>query len=224
MIHQYLRGFFMRLVATSDTHFPVHMYKMPIPDGDVFIHAGDLMFHGTHDEWIKNLKWLSDLPHKYKFFVPGNHDFHLQLYPGPALQDLRRIGFTVLGLPGNIQYEQVVLPNGLKMLGLPYVTNLPRWAFNSTEEDIHDYLMKKEGCDIVVSHCPPKSLLDGSDLSHFGIQAYTDFIDRTNPLLWICGHVHEQHGHMHYQKTHIYNVAMCDKNYQHRNPPLVLDL
>lgn len=39
----------MRIVATSDTHFvPVQGW---IPDGDVFVHAGDLMQDGYPSEW-----------------------------------------------------------------------------------------------------------------------------------------------------------------------------
>ena len=211
----------MRLVATSDTHVPVD--PSFIPEGDVFIHAGDLMVRGYPNEWVENLKWLRALPHKIKLFVPGNHDFHLQVYPGPALQDMRSCGVTVLGFPGNHNFEEFILPNGMSVLGLPFVTGLPRWAFNSNEEDIENYLKNKKA-DIVVSHCPMRGVLDGDDASHFGISCYKDFLKRTNPKLWFCGHVHEKYGSQVVDNTTVFNVAMCDRSYNHAHPPVVIDL
>lgn len=212
----------MRLVATSDTHFPVD--PSLIPDGDVFIHAGDLLSRGYESEWIPALEWLNNLPHKTKIFVPGNHDFHLEVYSGPALQDLRSCGVTVVGFPGNRGFEEVVLPNQMTLLGLPFVTNLPRWAFNAEEEDIERFLLTKHKADIVVSHSPIKGVLDGDDASHFGISCYKDFLHRIKPKLWFCGHVHEKYGHIKLGQTDVYNVAMCDRAYRHKNPPIVLDL
>lgn len=212
----------MRIVATSDTHTPVD--PKSIPDGDVFIHAGDLMVRGYVDEWEMALQWLSALPHKTKIFVPGNHDFHLQVYPGPALQDMRRSGVTVLGFPGNYGFEEMTLPNSMTVLGIPFVTNLPRWAFNSTESEINDYLLKKTKADIVVSHSPIKGVLDADDISHQGIGCYMDFLQRVNPKLWFCGHVHDKYGSKKIGKTTVYNLSMCNKDYIHANPPVVIDL
>ena len=86
----------MRLVVTSDTHF-----NFPpdfVPDGDVFLHCGDLMYTGYPDEWAGRVASLAALPHKQKIIVPGNHDLHISNYAGPALQDLRRAGVTVIGI------------------------------------------------------------------------------------------------------------------------------
>ena len=216
----------LRLVVTSDTHSKVDVSK--IPDGDVFIHAGDLMTTGYLDEWKWATEWLAALPHKIKLFVPGNHDFHLQVYPGPALQDMRKAGVTVVGLPGNNDYATYVLPNGDKVLGLPFVTDLPRWAFNSDELSIYKYLEDFRGmnCNIVVSHAPVCRYLDYSHRSnqHEGIGVYREFLHHTSPKLWFHGHIHEGHGHVKVNQTDIYNVAMSDRLGQHANPPTVLDI
>lgn len=213
----------MRLVVTSDTHFPVNVQKM-IPDGDVFIHAGDLMRTGYPDEWARALAWLRKLPHKIKLFIPGNHDFHLKVYPGPALQDMRHIGVTVLGLPGNTNFQSFVLPNGKSVLGLPFVTDLERWAFNSTEEEIEKYLDQLDRHDIVVSHSPMRGVLDKDTSAHRGIQAYRDYAERVSPDLWFHGHVHEKFGQEIFGKTLVRNVAMCDENYKHKNKAIVVDI
>jgi Icc-related predicted phosphoesterase len=212
----------MRLIATSDTHFKVDIST--IPDGDVFVHAGDLMTTGYQKEWEEQLEWLAQLPHKKKYYIPGNHDFHLVNYSGPALQDLRRVGVWCIGLPGNTNYDSVTLENGMTMLGLPYVKNLPRWCFNVDEDYMKQYLENKPKCDIVVSHSPIYKCLDGDGTFHAGFKAYRNYLLKHDPLIWICGHIHEAYGYERFQNTHVYNVAMCDRMYRHANPPLILDL
>lgn len=217
----------LRIVATSDTHVPVD--PVSIPDGDVFIHAGDIMSTGYLDEWQWAVQWLSELPHETKIFVPGNHDFHLQVYPGPALQDMRRAGVTVVGFPGNINFASVLLKNGMRVLGLPYVTDLPRWAFNINEEDLQkelEVLALADTYDIVVSHSPIHKFLDFSNRNkqHAGVKAYHDFCQRMNPKIWIHGHIHEGFGQTSFNETAIYNVSMCDRNHQHVNGAVVIDV
>lgn len=218
----------MRIVATSDTHFPVD--PAMIPDGDVFIHAGDLMSTGYLDDWHKNIAWLAALPHKIKLYVPGNHDFHLEVYPGPALQDLRKRGVMVLGLPGNSQYNTFMLPNGKRVLGAAQVLNLPRWAFNTTEENIEKYFSQYiVGVpDIVVTHQPIYGILDRSDQGNelTGSKSYLNYLKScyVTPKYWIHGHIHEQYGKATFLDTTVYNVAMCNRKYEHANAPVVFDI
>jgi Icc-related predicted phosphoesterase len=214
----------MRLVATSDTHKPVDVKKW-IPDGDVFVHAGDLMRTGYPSDFEAQLDWLNELPHKLKLFVPGNHDFHLQVYPGPALQQLRSVGVVVVGLPGNTHYASVRLENGMTLLGSPYVTNLPRWAFNATEEQVWSFLKRMGRHDIVVSHAPVRHILDSpAEGKNVGLEAYRSYIRVYNPSHWIHGHIHECYGTERHKNTDFHNVAMCNRAYEHANPPMVIDL
>lgn len=213
----------MRLVATSDTHFKVD--TTTIPDGEVFIHCGDLMRTGYPSDFEDQLDWLNELPHKMKLYTPGNHDFHLQVYPGPALQQLRDVGVTVIGLPGNDNYASIALPNGMKVLGVPYVTNLPRWAFNGGEDQILRYLYKMGYHDIIMSHAPVRGILDEPiPKKHVGIAAFRTYVETFRPKHWFFGHIHECYGTETVDETKFYNVAMCDRNYTHANPPMVLDL
>ena len=214
----------MRIVATSDTHF---VPTLEIPDGDVFIHAGDLMTDGYPSEWKERVDWLASLPHKVKIFVAGNHDFHLQVYPGPALQNLRAAGVLVVGRPA---FREVVeLPNGMNLLGLPGVSEMRNWAFNRSEVDMIKHvgdLTHAGRVDIIVSHTPVKGILDFSDRdnTHAGIGAYRSILANCKPSVWICGHIHEAYGTAEYGDCKFYNVAMCNRRGEHVNPPLVLDI
>lgn len=231
----------MRVVATSDTHKPVDLSL--IPDGDVFIHAGDLCQTGYPDDFKLNLEWLSQLPHKQKIFVPGNHDMHLQVYPGPALQDFRKIGFSVLGLPGNSNYYSAVLPNGMRIGGFSLVDGLQeRWAFGKkTYKDfgvdnpyeIFTDLLKT--CQIVVTHAPifgfkDKSLRDPARPTSVGDKTMRHAVDILSNYgimktkHFICGHIHEDKGSMKTERFYVHNVSMCDRNQNHTGMPFVLDL
>jgi len=66
----------IRIVCTSDTHNDVPKPE-EIPFGDVFIHAGDMTDDGTLEELQVAFDWISNLPHKIKLLVAGNHDLSL---------------------------------------------------------------------------------------------------------------------------------------------------
>jgi predicted phosphodiesterase len=59
----------IRIVCVSDTHnddLTGH-----VPDGDVFVHAGDMTDDGTPKELEKALGWIRSLPHKLKVVIAG---------------------------------------------------------------------------------------------------------------------------------------------------------
>ena len=68
----------MKLVCISDTHREYS--KVKVPNGDVFIHAGDIDIWGYANELTVFNEWLGSLPHKYKIVIAGNHDKLLETY------------------------------------------------------------------------------------------------------------------------------------------------
>ena len=60
----------------SDTHSCVEKGQLPfdIPDGDVFLHAGDFTDYGEVHKVKEFNEWLGKLPHRHKIVVAGNHD------------------------------------------------------------------------------------------------------------------------------------------------------
>jgi Icc-related predicted phosphoesterase len=236
----------LRLLATSDTHFNFDADDLndkfgvfgdessyPLseslwfPDNiDVFVHAGDLMYHGTESEWNTRVRSLASVQAKLKLYVPGNHDLFVQHYTGPANQDLRSIA-DVRMLGTHPKFYTYTLKNKMKVLGLPFVTELPGWAFNETEERLYwmvEQLVaehKKDGIDMVISHSPPYGILDGS---HWGVKAWNILQYALKPEIWICGHIHENYG-MHLKDgTTYYNVSMLDRDYKFKNRPVLLEL
>jgi predicted phosphodiesterase len=62
----------MKIVCCSDTHGQHR--NIEIPNGDMFIFAGDFEIRNVRDLWIMS-NWLNELPHKYVVTIFGNHDF-----------------------------------------------------------------------------------------------------------------------------------------------------
>ena len=205
----------------------------PIPDGDVFVHAGDLMYEGTPAEWQSRIDWLASLPHKVKLIVPGNHDFYTQHYEGLARSQLRKqAGFKMVTLEDGL----IKLPNGMTMLGIQWVTGLPGWAWSKDDEWLEDKLTKAAyRPHIVVSHAPVYGVVDklyphkhGYAQESVGTIAFANWLRQTpvfaRPEHWFCGHIHESYGSDSLYGVQFHNVAMCDRRYEQVNPPIVVDV
>lgn len=215
----------LRLVATADTHFPFSPDK--IPEGDIFAHAGDLMYSGYIAEWEPRLKSFDDLRvgREPKFeemiYVPGNHDMHVDHYTGPSNQDLRRVGVKMLGT--HPKHMTMKLSNGMVVLGLPFVVGLPGWGFNREEEGLDSLVYMLPKADIVISHSPPR--INGMDgKGNWGVEAWALYQQIHKPSIWINGHIHECYGEYAHNGTMFYNVAMCDRKYEQVNPAMVIEL
>ena len=217
----------MRIVATSDTHFPFN--RDLIPDGDVLLHAGDLMYYGDPGEWVPRLESMEDQPHKSKIYVPGNHDYYPFHYRGIARSTMRREANTVL----NDGYDGVISlgkGSGINMLAIPYVTGLPGWAYNVEEDWLEGWLrrisMSFFDPTVVVSHSPPWRIRDACGKENFGSTAMNKWFYglKHKPKLWICGHIHDSYGQEEIEGCTFANVAMCDEKYKQVNPAMVFDL
>ena len=220
----------LRIVATSDTHFPFD--NKLIPDGDVFIHCGDLMYSGYPDEWYARVESLKALPHKHKLIVPGNHDFHIQNYEGIARAELRRAGVRLLGM--STLFTEIA---GIKFAAVPYVTGLNGWAFNKEEDELAAYLgrlrINESAPHVMMTHAPIYRTLDSVNpherdrmQNHVGSLAmnYWHASMDSPPLHWFHGHIHESYGSEKSGRTMFHNVSCCDRDYNQVNEAVVVDV
>lgn len=218
-----------RLVVTSDTHF--RFDNKLIPDGDVFIHCGDFMYSGHPDEWPAVLESFAALTHKTKIVIPGNHDFHIQNYLAIAKSQLRRQAKVKLLDPDN----PVIKLGGKLVFAVPFVTGLPRWAFNQSEPGMGNYLKGWNlQPDIVISHGPMYNMLDAVNpnadtaarRNHVGSWELSYWYHQLEkkPEYFFHGHIHESYGEECKWGTHFVNAAMCDRKYEQVNPAIVIDI
>jgi predicted phosphohydrolase len=111
----------MRVVAVADTHGCERELGL-LPEGDVLIHAGDLLRSGSSDELKAAAKWLGELPFRTKVVIAGNSDWCFLTDPGIAR---RAFGSDVIYLQ-----DQAVRIEELTIWGSPWQPEYKNGAFN----------------------------------------------------------------------------------------------
>ncbi len=205
----------MRLICLADTHNLHH--EIPVPEGDILIHAGDATDGGTRNESLEFLEWFSTQPHQYKIFVPGNHDFYfekeesLEIIP-PNVEVL---------IDGGLEIE------GIKFWGSPMTPGNANWAFNRERgADIRSHwdLIPKD-TNILITHSPPYGILDeiGSGIK-LGCEELSERIDIVQPDLHLFGHIHHSAGQTSKSGTRFFNLSLLDERLRVMHSPLKLIL
>ena len=78
--------------------------------------------------------------------------------------------------------------------GIP-ITPFGSWSYDFSEAEASNLLEDCPSGGILISHSPPKDILDiSSDGRRLGSTALRDTIMAKNPLLVICGHIHASAG------------------------------
>ena len=181
----------MKIWHISDTHTFHEMLTVP-ENIDMVIFSGDCSNPReslpNSFEVLKFLKWFGELPIKYKIFVAGNHDTSIE----------RKIIFD-LDFGDNIihLWDSEVIIEGLKIWGSPYTPSFGfGWAFNKDRSKIYKVWEQiPEDVDIIVTHGPPKGILDLSydrdnKLEMCGDLALKKRIKEIQPKLVCFGHIH----------------------------------
>ncbi|KAK3399486.1 Metallo-dependent phosphatase-like protein [Sordaria brevicollis] len=215
-----------RLLLLSDTHIRAHArtpLPFPIPSlpADVVIHAGDITDSSTLSEFSLCLSYLRQLSAPLKLLIAGNHDYTLdlpiysQLVEAQSNSTLgrlsRRKGLGEVGdahkllqeaeKDGIFYLEEGVhrfeLANGarLTVYASPATPAFGSFGFQYTEEEGHVFDIPKEA-DVVISHGPPRGVLDVSRLTRrsCGSVELWEAIRKVRPVLNVFGHVHEGWG------------------------------
>ncbi|KAJ7512425.1 Metallo-dependent phosphatase-like protein [Mycena galericulata] len=204
-----------RFVVISDTHTST----FPVPDGDVLLHTGDLTQMGTLNELKTTLEWLYSLPHPVKIVIAGNHDYavdrewyaehwgELYLHRGneepEAIHELlkgpRAISANVVYLESE-EYRFKIRDEGKEwsVYGSPasQCTPIPGgWAFGYKQEDGKALVAKFPKTDILLTHGPPRDVLDYTRRSECaGCPALLARVTELKPRMHAFGHIHEARG------------------------------
>lgn len=212
----------MKIVCISDTHLyheDTGARQPVIPQGDLLIHSGDGTFRGNVQEIERFLDWLGKLPHPHKILVAGNHDWLFQTVPERARAMI----------PPGVTYleNQETTIEGLRIYGTPWTPTFMKWAFMAERgHRLKDkYRGIPEGIDILVSHGPPKGILDQvPDGEHVGSYELFEVVRRIKPRLHCFGHIHHGHGRLELDGTLYVNAAIVDEAYDASNDPIVVEL
>lgn len=212
----------MRVVALSDTH-GLHG-TVDVPPGDLVIFAGDACSYGTGPELIDFARWWNALPHRWKVFVPGNHDWPCFYSPAEAAQLMPRTHYLV-----DRALDLEVDDRTVRIYGSPWQPEFCDWAFNLPRrgpELKRRWDAIPRGLDVLVTHGPPYGVLDIPRWppSPQGCELLRDAVLDKAPRVMVCGHIHESGGKATLGDTEVYNVCVLDQHGRLDNRPLVLEL
>jgi Icc-related predicted phosphoesterase len=215
----------MKIAATSDMHGLLERAPF-FPEADVLILAGDLVENYAHERQdvipqrfaLQALdRFIAALPYKYRIVVAGNHDWALFFDDGHKIFDSAIY----------LQDEEVIL-DGVRFYGMPWVPNYYNWAFMYPESDPEEgYPEARDTCmdipagiDVLITHGPPLGILDRTRSGRLaGCPVLAEHVlQRVKPKLHVFGHIHEGYGMLNMASTTFANVALCDRDYEPKNP------
>ncbi len=177
----------MRLLLFSDIHLHESHCKrlVELSQGvDVVVGAGD--YCSVRKNLDRVIGWLCSIS-RPTVLVPGNAESFDELASAcaewPSAKVLHGSGVEIRG----------ELFYGLGG-GIP-VTPFGSWSYDFTEEQADALLRKCPKNAILISHSPPKGILDKSSFGmHLGSKAVKEIMQEKMPKLVVCGHIHESGG------------------------------
>ncbi|MDX8341744.1 metallophosphatase domain-containing protein [Draconibacterium sp. IB214405] len=194
----------MRIIVLSDTHGKHN--KLIMPDGDLLIHCGDITLKGTKNETIDFLNWFVEQNYCHKILIAGNHDYYLEENPG----------FITKTYPNEFFYlfDSGIEIEGIRFWGSPYTPEYKNMAFNLQRgEELQKHWQKiPENVDILITHGPPKGILDNTvNGENAGCEALLNKVYEIKPQFHLFGHVHEAVGNFSNAYTRFVNASLTNK-------------
>lgn len=176
----------------SDCHGHHMMLKVP-PGIDVVVHSGDESnfndFRNTN-ETLDFIEWFASLEIKTKIMIAGNHSYAI---------------FNKLVRRKEIEKKDIIylenetkVIDGIKYFGTPYTPTFNDWVFMKDRAKMFKIwdLVEKD-TDIIISHGPPKGILDVSINTNgtYDLCGDSNFKTRImkrdfEPKLVLFGHIH----------------------------------
>lgn len=216
----------MKIVALSDTHGQHNAVK--IPKCDVLIFAGDWTagVHAQEQETWAFAAWLSKQPAKHKIVIAGNHELVAEQKPDVVAE--------ILGDVSTYLIDRGAIIDGVYFWGSPYTPAFNNWAFGYPPQMAGAQWAKiPPRVDVLVTHGPPKGVLDMAFSDHYGPQlGCPELLDKYSPggfdiapKIHIFGHIHDSGGgDSRRAGTRFYNVSVLNESYRLVRGPRVIML
>lgn len=203
----------MRIVAVADTH--LYHHELDVPDGDVFVHAGDMCRGGSLAELAEALAWLRSLPHRHKVIVAGNHD-------GALVDDADEARAMMTDVVYLEDSGEVI--EGVSFWGSPWQPEYHGWWFNLPRGEplARRWALVPSGVDVLVTHGPPAGFGDRSGMGaeRAGCDDLLRRVTEVRPKLHLFGHIHEDGGAW----THGESALINCTTWEAERAPTVIDL
>ena len=148
----------------------------------IFLFAGDIVDSTKlSDEIFAFLEVLSK--NNQVFAIPGNVD---RAFVGEKLEQL---GINV------DKKRKEIAGKGLNVVGFGGSLKTPFFTFNERrEEEFYSIFEIVDSKTILLTHTPPFGIFDEVGGEHIGSKVLREIIEKKNPYMLVCGHVHELYG------------------------------
>jgi Icc-related predicted phosphoesterase len=168
---------------------------LTIPENiDIVIHSGDESNYKdqyqNEPEFKDFILWFANLPIKHKVFVAGNHSSFV-FHNKKEINEICK-HYNIIYLE-----DDWAMVDGISIWGSPVTPNFGNWWFMKDRSKMNKlYSSIPEWIDIVVSHGPPRSILDLSydrddKLEFCGCRSLRNhMLNRVQPKLCLFGHIH----------------------------------
>lgn len=187
----------VKIVAVADTH-DAHD-RLIIPEGDIFVHAGDWTMIGSKKKIRAFLDWVNALPHPHKVIIAGNHDLDMDpttpMYGDLKMKELMESYKGIHYLLDSSVTLQVGEPSRqLKIWGSPFTPAFRDWVFQYDAGE-RAWADIPDDTDVLVTHGPPQGILDSiSERNGGGCPALMERVRMVKPKVHIFGHLHDDGG------------------------------
>lgn len=180
----------MNLLCITDIHNRMEPFRHILKDAgpvDMVLLGGDLTNFGTPED-AEKLVHLAQSLNSPVLAVVGNCD------SAPIDRRLIQLGVSVAG--------RGMIINGVGIHGISAAPPWHRGMYQFTEEELALHLqtgysqIQNARWHVVLAHAPPIGCkLDRTHFfQHAGSSALREFVERTQPALVVCGHIHESRG------------------------------
>jgi Icc-related predicted phosphoesterase len=199
----------MKIWHISDTHTYHDLLK--VPKGiDMVIHSGDCSNprdpYNNEPEVREFIDWYKELSPKYKIYVAGNHDSSIEKKL-VTKKDFEDNGIIYLE-------NDYVTIEGIKIFGSPYTPNFGNWSFMRDRNKLDRFWCSAihNDTDIVVTHGPPKGILDKSEtreglMECCGDKSLLNKLLEVQPAYHLFGHIHNCRGVV---NAGMQKLSVCD--------------
>jgi Icc-related predicted phosphoesterase len=186
----------------------------------MIIHGGDVSGRGAEGDVMDFIDWFCSLDCRYRIFIAGNHDFHLERTSASTIQRL---------LHGNAYYlcDSGIEIEGLKFWGSPISPFYHNWAFNRIrgQDIMRHWALIPDDTDVLITHGPPAGILDlTAGGVHAGCEDLLQTVRRIRPRYHLFGHIHEAYGKFSTHTATFINGSVLDFNHQPANRPVIIRL
>ena len=237
----------MKICCLSDLHGHYHYPELEeyINKSDVVVIAGDfsetyfsnnrskIRWERTYSRFENDtLEFLKSIRRPI-VLVAGNHDYLLDRGKNPNAyyyeQLLKEIPDLHYLNNSAVEVERKIF------FGNPWTPFFLDWAFNYSPNEVeHEEQFNRGflGCpdevDVIVSHGPPKGILDETvDFQNVGCPYLRKVLDERkykNLKAVVFGHIHHSYGDRELDGVKFVNASICTENYDPINIPILIDI